>query len=680
MFLNTPENFVAGKVSYFIGNWTKITSDAYILDIIRNGYMLEFESTPCEGCFRKEIKFAGKEEQIIDDLLLKLQIKKVIDIVPAQQEQILSNIFIRPKSDGTYRLILNLSKLNDHICKKHFKMETLKTALQLIRKNCYFAKLDFKDAYFSIPVNKKDRKYLCFKWKNQIFEFTCLPNGLTSAPRIFTKVMKPVFSTLRKEGHTNCAYIDDALLSGDSYRDCVNNIDRSVNLVDDLGITIHPEKSIYVPTQCIEFVGFELNSVDMTVRLTHKKKQNMIMECEFILQQPTITIRQFAKLIGKMVSSEPGVQYAPLYYKSLEIQRDLELKINKGNFDGKMIVSGENRDCIVWWINNVDTSFKPIQLPKTDRVIESDSSLTGYGAHDVTHNKQFSGIWKDTERDEHINVLELKAAFLAVKYFCERSVNEHVQLMLDNTTAIKYIVKMGGRIPKLNKLVKEMWCWCVQKHIWITVYHIPGKLNTRADALSRQKLNDDMEWSLDINVFKKVMNIFGQCNIDMFASKKNCRLPKYVSYTPDCKAVAINAFSLRWNNYSAYMFPPFSLIGSVLQKIEQDEADATLVVPLFSTQPWFPRLLQMTIEQPRILPPIRKTLWHPDKRLHRLKKMHLGAFRVSGKSCVSKDYRRKLLTLSSLPGEMEPKNNTKAIWQSGCTFVVLGKLIHLIPI
>lgn len=80
-------------------------------------------------------------------------------------------------------------------------METLKSALHLVRRNCYFAKIDFKDAYFSIPIDENDRKYLRFTWKGQIYEFTALPNGLSSAPRIFTKVMKPVFSTLRQTVH-----------------------------------------------------------------------------------------------------------------------------------------------------------------------------------------------------------------------------------------------------------------------------------------------------------------------------------------------------------------------------------------------------------------------------------------------------------------------------------------------
>lgn len=185
--------------------------------------------------------------------------------------------------------------------------------------------------------------------------------------------------------------------------------------------------------------------------------------------------------------------------------------------------------CIEWWINNLNSAYKPIQITKPDIIIESDSSLTGYGAHCVTSNEQYSGMWSE----EHINVLELKAAYLAIKHLCRNSYKINVQLLLDNTTAIKYITKMGGRIPKLNNLAKELWLWCANRDIWITVFHIPGKLNVRADALSRQKLSHDTEWSINSKIFKQIMDTFGLCDIDLFTSNKNYQLPQYVSYTLD---------------------------------------------------------------------------------------------------------------------------------------------------
>ena len=88
----------------------------------------------------------------------------------------------------------------------------------------------------------------------------------------------------------------------------------------------------------------------------------------------------------------------------------------------------------------------------------------------------------------------MKAAFLCLQTFCSNTVNKHVQSFLDNTVAIRYLTKMGGRKPLLNASARNICLWCEKSNIWLTVFHIPGRLNIRADRLSRlsKKLNDDM--------------------------------------------------------------------------------------------------------------------------------------------------------------------------------------------
>ncbi len=158
-------------------------------------------------------------------------------------------------------------------------METLKTAINLMTKDCYFGSVDISDAFYSIPIDCKDRKYFRFWHKGQKYQFTALVMGMTTAPRVFTKVLKPVFASLRAKGHISTAYIDDSCLQGHSYDSCLANIDDTVELMDSLGLTIHPSKSCFQPSQTIEFVGFILCSKTMTVKLTTKKVQSIITLC-----------------------------------------------------------------------------------------------------------------------------------------------------------------------------------------------------------------------------------------------------------------------------------------------------------------------------------------------------------------------------------------------------------------
>lgn len=107
-------------------------------------------------------------------------------------------------------------------------------------------------------------------------------------------------------------------------------------------------------------------------------------------------------------------------------------------------------------------------------------------------------------------------------------------------------------------MAKQIWFWCIEKDLWLSLTHVPGSEN-EADETSR-KFNDNTEWMLDKQIFNRLINI-GQCpEIDMFASRLNKQLDKYVSWKRDRDALWINAFSSSWPNIYFFAFPPFGQI------------------------------------------------------------------------------------------------------------------------
>ena len=230
-----------------------------------------------------------------------------------EQGEFLSTVFLRPKKDGTHRLILNLKKLNKFVSYHHFKMESLKHVVSMVRPNCFMASVDFKDAYYSVSIHQDHQKFLKFEWRGQLYQFTCLPNGLACAPRLFTKLLKPAYSTLRKQGFQSVGYIDDSYLQGTTKRECSNNVTAITSLFDNLGLCIHPEKSILEPSHVLEFLGFVLNSEAMTVTLSPVKAANIRQDCKNLLAKNQPTIREVAAVIGKLVASCPGVHMGPLF-------------------------------------------------------------------------------------------------------------------------------------------------------------------------------------------------------------------------------------------------------------------------------------------------------------------------------------------------------------------------------
>lgn len=111
-----------------------------------------------------------------------------------------------------------------------------------------------------------------------------------------------------------------------------------------------------------------------------------------------------------------------------------------------------------------------------------------------------------------------------------------------------------------------------------------------------------MEWALEENIFQKILHKFGKLEVDLFASRLNHKLPKYVALRPDPKAIAVDAFSMSWSNSYFYVFAPFSLTRMILRKIVEDEAEAVLAAPIWPTQSWWPSLLQLLVGHPVQLP------------------------------------------------------------------------------
>ena len=313
-------------------------------------------------------------------------------------------------------------------------------------------------------------------------------------------------------------------------------------------------------------------------------------------------------------------------------------------------------------------------------IIKTDSSKKGWGGlveYTILNTK---GFWNYDEQKLHINFLELKAAFLSLKCFCATKNNIHVQLMLEtgNMVALNYINKMGGRIPSLNTLTRDVWSWCIDRKTWLTACHLPGVANIEADRLSRS-MNIDIEWKLNEDIFEIIDYLFGPHDIDLFASKLNSQLKRYYSYLPDEIAEVIDAFTTQWTDNNYYCFPPFSLISRILQRLKADKTDMTLVVPLWPTQHWFPQLLHSIVNNSFIIPIQDRLLYQPKQPsvVHPLAKMTLGVFRISGNLCKSLEYKETLRTFSCRHGNHQQNNYIGHISGNGCFFVVKGKSVHL---
>ena len=349
------------------------------------------------------------------------------------------------------------------------------------------------------------------------------------------------------------------------------------------------------------------------------------------------------------------------------------MKENAGNFDRCTSLSEKAIFELNWWHSEIDKAYFPLTKSDPDIDIYVDASNAGWGSY--CEGSVANGRWSDEESKWHINVLEMLAIQYALKSFDSRLYSKHIKILSDNQCAVSYIRNMGGsKSMACNNIAFNIWSWCRHRNIWITITHIAGIRNREADRQSRQFL-DRTEWMLRRSYFNSIVKIFGQPNIDLFASRLNCQMKPFVSWGPDPESSFVDAFSMNWGEFSLiYAFPPFSLLTRTLQKIVRDQAEGICIVPLWRTAVWFPILLSMVTEIPLILPKGRLTLMQPHTGdphpLH--KKLDLVACRVSGRTSKNRDFLKKLSMSSCRHGDQVQNHNITVTYPSGVLSVKNG--------
>ena len=144
---NTSENFKGGKIRYSLSKWKAITNDKHVLNIVC-GKVIPFETTPYQVSIPAEIPVSDKQaiSTLVDDFVER----EIIEPTSYDSNNFYSTIFPRAKSSGEIRFLANMKPLNRFIQKQHFKMESIHDVINAIQPNCYFAKIDLKNAFFTI--------------------------------------------------------------------------------------------------------------------------------------------------------------------------------------------------------------------------------------------------------------------------------------------------------------------------------------------------------------------------------------------------------------------------------------------------------------------------------------------------------------------------------------------------
>ncbi|XP_063790602.1 uncharacterized protein LOC134945328 [Pseudophryne corroboree] len=623
---------VGARLRKFSHKWVHSQVDPWAIEIVSQGYKLEFEEMPPHRYLKSALPASPLEREIVLAAIHKLYLQQVVVKVPLLQQGkgYYSTMFVVPKPDRSVRPILNLRSLNIYLKRFKFKMESLREVITSLEGGDFMVSLDIKDAYLHVPIYPPHQAYLRFVVHDCHYQFQTLPFGLSTAPRIFTKVMAEMMVLLRKQGVTVIPYLDDLLIKARSREQLLISVARSREVLQQHGWILNIPKSQLIPTTRLPFLGMILDTDQKRVYLPTEKAQELMTLVRDLLKPKQVSVHHCTRVLGKMVASYEAIPFGRFHARTF--QWDLLDKWSGSHLQMHRLItlSPRARVSLLWWLQSAHL-LEGRRFGIQDWVlVTTNASLRGWGA--VTQGSNFQGLWSCQETCLHINILELRAIYNALSQAETLLRDKSVLIQSDNITAVAHVNRQGGTRSRVAMAeATRILRWAGNHVRALSAVFIPGVDNWEADFLSRHDLHPG-EWGLHQEVFAQIASRWELPQVDMMASRLNTKLQRYCARSRDPQAIAVDALVTTWVFQSVYVFPPLPLIPKVLRIIRKRGVRTILIVPDWPRRTWYPELQGMLTEDPWPLPLRQDLLQQGPCLFQDLPRLRLTAWRLNAGS------------------------------------------------
>ena len=583
------------RVKDSLDAWEKIGAGPVILNWIKNGYKLPFIKR------LKPFKYpplihSQEETAALQEILEKLLAIGAVEVTA--DDSFVSRSRLEPKKDGGYRLVVDLRHVNKHLAEQSCKFETLRDLQHVIRAQDWMISCDLENGYYHVPIHPQHRRYLTTTINGTVVQFNALPFGLSTAPRVFTKFMRPVVAHLRSLGIRMLQYLDDSLFMSQSRESLLEMRKYIDNLLCSLGLTRKPSKGVWEPTMELKHLGVQVDTKRGLFLVPMEKQRTITGAARSLLtyaksHRRWVSVKKLAKLCGTVLAVSIAMPLARTVTRSLYDAISL-----KKNWASDVQLSKQALRDLQFLVDlPIDQCDKAIWKPTALNTVHTDASDTGWGA--VLNNMTpAQGFFKGPQAHQHITAKELRAVLNALDSFHQRLQKKSVLKVITDNMSVRAVLNKGvSASPHLMRIYRMILERCLKQGILLQAEYIPTHDNVHADALSR--IDPSSDWSLPQHIFDEVQTIFGKRTCDRFASPESAKCRKYNSIVPHPESLG-DAFASSWDGERNWICPPIALASRVVERLLQEGAEAVLALPYWPSAPWFPALMEIA-DSTRIL-------------------------------------------------------------------------------
>ncbi|XP_070571308.1 uncharacterized protein [Ptychodera flava] len=360
----------------------------------------------------------------------------------------------------------------------------------MCKPGSYLAKVDLKSAYRSVPISIDSQRAMGLRYKlmqHKTWTYmvdTRLPFGAAKSPEIFTRITQSITRMMRRKGYdVVIVYLDDFLIIADSKLACEQAFNALQQLLQQLGFSINWDK-VVEPTQCLTFLGIEINAQTRTLSLDDTKLQEVSDLLEYWLPKRRATKRELQQLIGKLNWAARVIRGGRTFLRRL-----IDVTNSVSRQSHHIRLNRQARADISWWANLSKsfngTAFFIEETPLPQQIFTTDAcSAAGAG---IYANDWFYTRWSadhPTTADAHINLKELYTVLLACRRWHRFWDKRHIVVYTDNTTTM-YIINSGtSRNATAMEWLRELFWLSAISNFQITARYVRTNDND-ADSVSR---------------------------------------------------------------------------------------------------------------------------------------------------------------------------------------------------